>query len=137
MNQEQRKQRSQLQIDLNELLNCALVTAVQAAQEAYEEAKAKLEEARVALANRIAELRDDLDTLKGEEEDKHSNMPESLQNGERGERMQAAIDALQTAYDELYSAVVVLNDEQQDYDGQTLEQFVSEANEEIDEEVSA
>ena len=57
-----------------------------------------------ARRNRIAEVQSQLETLKQEidsileeEQEAYDNMPESLQNGERGEAMQEAIDALESA----------------------------------------
>lgn len=56
------------------------------------------------LKQRIEELRDELDELKGEEQDYFDNMPESLQGGEKGEASQTALDAMQEAYDALDQA---------------------------------
>ena len=57
-----------------------------------------------ARRNRIAEVQSQLEALKQEidsileeEQEAYDNMPESLQNGERGEAMQEAIDALESA----------------------------------------
>jgi t-SNARE complex subunit (syntaxin) len=53
------------------------------------------------LATLRDELRDDIDTLISEEQDYLDAMPESLQNGDKGERAQSAVDNLQQAYDAL------------------------------------
>jgi hypothetical protein len=50
---------------------------------------------------RISEARADLETLKDEEQDYYDNMPESFQNGQNGEKAQAAIDALDEAINKL------------------------------------
>lgn len=52
----------------------------------------------------LESIRDDLDSLKSEEEEYRDNMPESVQNGEKGERANAACDAMQEAYDALDGA---------------------------------
>ncbi|ECB6312489.1 hypothetical protein EZ749_20120 [Salmonella enterica subsp. enterica serovar Chailey] len=50
-----------------------------------------------ALSQQLAELKDDIQSVLDEEEEAFSNLPESLQNGERGDAMQTAIAALDTA----------------------------------------
>lgn len=61
-----------------------------------------------ALKTRIAEitaaaelLRDDVQNIIDEEQEYLDGMPESFQDGQKGEKAQAAIDALQYAYDEI------------------------------------
>jgi hypothetical protein len=49
----------------------------------------------------IGEAMSRLETVKDEEQDYYDNMPESFQNGEKGERAQQAVDALDNAYSEL------------------------------------
>lgn len=44
-----------------------------------------------------------IEEVKGEEEESYENMPEGMQNGEKGEKAQAAIDALDEAYSGLDS----------------------------------
>ena len=60
----------------------------------------------------IARLRDQLDDIKGqieelqsEEQDYYDNMPESFQQGEKGELAEAAADALQCAVDSVDEAI--------------------------------
>lgn len=60
---------------------------IQKAVDAY---LAKLEEIKEDLINVLTEVKD-------EEEEAYYNMPESLQEGEKGEAMQEAIDALDYA----------------------------------------
>jgi hypothetical protein len=49
----------------------------------------------------IAEARDIVESVKDEEEEAHQSLPESLQDGERGQTMQEAIDALDEAHSAL------------------------------------
>lgn len=58
-------------------------------------------EAVSGLADQVASIQRDLDSVLADEQDYYDNMPESFQNGEKGERAQEALDALQTAYDDL------------------------------------
>ena len=48
--------------------------------------------------------------MKDEEEDKFDNMPEGLQESERGEAMQEAIEQLETACDNLDEAISSLQE---------------------------
>lgn len=43
----------------------------------------------------IEEIKTDIENVRDEEQDYWDNMPESFQNGEKGERAQASIDALE------------------------------------------
>lgn len=45
-----------------------------------------------------------LEDVKAEEEEAYDNMPESFQEGEKGERMQEAIDNMDSAYSGLEEA---------------------------------
>ena len=49
----------------------------------------------------LEEIKDKLDSMMDEEQDKFDNMPEGLQESERGEAMQEAIEQLETACDNL------------------------------------
>ena len=51
------------------------------------------------LIGRIEELQSEIETLKDEEDDYFSNMPESLQQGEKGQAAEAAVEALTSAVD--------------------------------------
>lgn len=46
-----------------------------------------------------------LENLKDSEQEKFDNMTEGLQNGERGQAIQTAADALSSAYDSVTEAV--------------------------------
>lgn len=47
------------------------------------------------------DLKTRLEQCKDDEQEYYDNMPESLQGGEKGERAQAAVDALDEAYNAL------------------------------------
>ena len=51
------------------------------------------------IQSKLAELRDMIDTVLEAEQEAFDNLPESLQESERGEAMQAAIDAMESAMD--------------------------------------
>lgn len=53
------------------------------------------------LTAQIEEIKEAIEALRDEEQEAFDNMPESLQDGERGEKMQSAIDALEYAADDL------------------------------------
>ena len=57
------------------------------------------------IADKLAELKDELETLQREEEDYRDNMPENLQGSERYERADAACDSLSEAVESLDSAI--------------------------------
>lgn len=68
---------------------------------------------RAAIAKIVSTLEQayaDLETLRDEEQGGYDNLPESFQNGEKGEAMQEAIDNMDTALDELDSAKDTLAD---------------------------
>lgn len=54
-----------------------------------------------ALQGLIEEVNSDIETIKDEEQEALENLPESLQEGEKGQTMQSAIDSLEEAYGEL------------------------------------
>ncbi|EGN9484924.1 hypothetical protein IS238_000318 [Salmonella enterica] len=62
------------------------------------------------LSQQLAELKDDVQSVPDEEEDAFNNLPEGIQNGERGDAMQtataleAAVSALEEASDQLTEA---------------------------------
>ncbi len=56
------------------------------------------------ITEKIEELQCDISALADEEEEAYDNLPESLQDGERGEKMQEAIDNMRYAYDNLQEA---------------------------------
>lgn len=50
-----------------------------------------------AVKDRLIGLQSDIEMLRDEEQEYKENMPESLQQGEKGDKAQAAIDALEEA----------------------------------------
>lgn len=46
-------------------------------------------------------IRDEIDTLRDEEQEYYDAMPESLQGGDKGQAAEAAVDELQSAYDRM------------------------------------
>ena len=66
-------------------------------RKAIGEARALVE----AAFEKLEEARSMLSDLQSEEQDYYDNMPESLQGGEKGEKAQAAADALQEAHDNI------------------------------------
>lgn len=62
------------------------------------------------LATDLQVIASTLDGLKDEEQEYYDNMPESFQNGDKGEKAQAAIDALQEAWDSIDSAATQIED---------------------------
>ena len=58
----------------------------------------------------LEEIKDKLDSMKDEEQDKFDNMPEGLQESERGEAMQEAIEQLETVCDNLDEVISALEE---------------------------
>ena len=58
--------------------------------------------------NELADLRSQIDTLHGEEQEAYDNMPESLQQSERGQAAENAASELEnalSAFDEIASSL--------------------------------
>jgi chromosome segregation ATPase len=55
------------------------------------------------LKEKVDEIRSDVESIRDEEQDKYDNMPESIQQGEKGDTMQEGIDSLDDLYNELDS----------------------------------
>lgn len=55
-------------------------------------------------AEMLREAYDIIDSCKDEEEDAYDNLPESFQDGERGDEMQEYIDAMDEALDQIDEA---------------------------------
>ena len=58
----------------------------------------------------LEEIKDKLDSMMDEEQDKFDNMPEGLQESERGEAMQEAIEQLEAACDNLDEVISALQE---------------------------
>jgi flagellar biosynthesis chaperone FliJ len=64
----------------------------------------QIEEARDLLGeanSKMDEAKSILESVKDEEQDAFDNMPESLQEGDRGQQMQVAIEALERCIDNI------------------------------------
>lgn len=70
------------------------------------ERRKQIGEVRDKLESAKAEIED----LQNEEQEYYDNMPEGFQNGEKGERTQAAIDALEEAATEIGTALEKLDE---------------------------
>ena len=57
------------------------------------------------IAARLSSLLDELDSVIQEEQDAYDNMPESLQDGDRGQEMQSGLDDLGSIRDDVSNAV--------------------------------
>ena len=58
----------------------------------------------------LEDLRDQIESIKVEEEGCYDNLPEGLQDSERGEQMQENIDNLDEVYDQVDEAISTLRD---------------------------
>lgn len=78
--------------------------ALNAQYKALDELKTKYETAMVAIFDMkedFSDVHNAIDEIKTDEQDAYDNMPEGLQNGERGELMQEAISRLEEGMGEL------------------------------------
>lgn len=57
-----------------------------------------------AVKDRILECIDELESIRDDEQDAYDNLPESFQEGERGEQMQEYIYLIEAALDSLEDA---------------------------------
>jgi len=62
------------------------------------------------LLEQLENLKADLDSILEQEQDAFDNLPESLQEGERGQASQTAIESLETAQSAFEEIVDALND---------------------------
>lgn len=60
------------------------------------------------IADNLQALKSDVESIQSEEQDAYDNLPESIQDGERGDRMQEAIDNLDDALTLIDEAVTSL-----------------------------
>lgn len=60
------------------------------------------------IADSLQALKSDVESIQSEEQDAYDNLPESIQDGERGDRMQEAIDNLDDALNLIDEAVTSL-----------------------------
>lgn len=64
-----------------------------------------------ALEEEVKALVDQIETIQQEEQDAYDALPEALQTGERGEKMDAALQALESAREDLNSFAELLGDD--------------------------
>lgn len=74
---------------------------IDAAMAAIEKVKDQFE---AALAE-LADAKEAIDGIKDEEQEAYDNLPESLQDGEKGQQMQYAVEKLEEAVNELEELV--------------------------------
>lgn len=60
--------------------------------------------------NTLEGIKSDIETMQTDEENKHDNLPEGLQESERGEAIQAAAEALGAAVGSLEETIDSLNE---------------------------
>ena len=68
------------------------------------------------MQSEIQQIRDDIETIMDEEEEKYENLPEQFQYGEMGERMQEAVEQMESLMDDLDNADSTLQDVYDDID---------------------
>lgn len=56
------------------------------------------------LLNQLADIRAEIETIRDEEQGKYDNMPESFQQGEKGQRLEDIVSDLDNAVDESEAA---------------------------------
>ena len=61
------------------------------------------------LKNELEAIRDQIESLQGDEQAAYDNLPESLQGADKGQAMEAAAEALQSAFDSVDEAVGYLD----------------------------
>lgn len=61
-----------------------------------------------ALLEKLSSISTDIDILLDEEQEAFDNLPESLQDGERGQKMTEAVDLLEDAKGALEDAITTL-----------------------------
>ena len=62
------------------------------------------------LVEQLESVMSDIDTIREQEQEAYDNMPESIQESERGDRMSEIIDSIQYAYDNVSDAVYNINE---------------------------
>jgi hypothetical protein len=74
--------------------------------------KDRREKLRV-IAEKISDLKGEIEELKDEEQDAFDNMPEGLQQAERGVAMEAVVDMLDDAMNDMDSVITALEGAQE------------------------
>lgn len=62
------------------------------------------------IKDQLIDLQTDIEEIKDEEQEAYDNLPESLQDGEKGEKMYDAIDNLDSAYSSLEDVIGYLDE---------------------------
>ena len=62
------------------------------------------------LIDQLSVIMDKIEMIKDDEESKYDNLPESIQNSEKGDKFQENIDTLDEAYNNVYYAIDSLNE---------------------------
>jgi len=62
------------------------------------------------IIDKLMDLDTEIEKIQDEEQESYDNIPESLQDGEKGERMSDTIDNLDSAYCSLGDAISYLDD---------------------------
>lgn len=62
------------------------------------------------IIDQLTDLETEIEEIQDEEQEAYDNLPESLQNGENGERMSDAIDNLDSAFCSLGDAISYLDE---------------------------
>lgn len=101
MNAQQRKEIEAIKSKIEGFMDSQEMIEVGEAHEEYLAAKQKLLDARQEAAATIEQLMGEVEDQENEEQSKFDNMPEGLQGGDRGQAMEAAIEALGEAKDHL------------------------------------
>lgn len=65
------------------------------------------------IADQLTTLKEDIDILREEEQEAYDNLPESLQESERGEAMSSAIYNLEDAMEDIDLAIEALEESMQ------------------------
>jgi len=60
--------------------------------------------------SQLDDIKNNIEAMKDEQEERFNNMPDGLQESERGEAMQEAIDNLDSASDSIGDAIDYLNE---------------------------
>lgn len=63
------------------------------------------------ISQKLRDLQLEVDAIRVEEEDSFGNLPESLQESEKGDRMQECMDSLERAYDSIDDALDALDED--------------------------
>lgn len=63
-----------------------------------------------AIIKHLDDIKDRIETVKDDERESFENMPEPLQQSERGEQIDEAANALEQAYDEMDGIIDYLNE---------------------------